>query len=175
MQVVLSIHAGRILPSTLLRKLGHHTPKNKLYRAFRELGRVVRTIFVLRYVSDEPLQREVTTATNKVEAYHNFRSWIAFGREGEITGNDPIEMEKRVKYADLIANALILQNVVDMTRGLHQMQNEGLFFNPELLAFMSSYSNRHIRRLGSYIVRADLPFEEILFEVPISPAPTQAT
>ena len=45
MQVVLSIQAGKVLPSMLLRKLGSRYRKNKLYRAFRELGRVERTIF----------------------------------------------------------------------------------------------------------------------------------
>jgi TnpA family transposase len=100
MQVVLSIQAGKLLPSTLLRKLGNHSHKNKLYRAFRELGRVVRTVFLLRFISDEPLQRQVTVETNKVEAYHNFREWIAFGHDSEMTTNDPIEWEKRIKYRD---------------------------------------------------------------------------
>jgi TnpA family transposase len=35
-----SIQAGRISPSTILRKLGSASRKNKLYYAFRELGRV---------------------------------------------------------------------------------------------------------------------------------------
>lgn len=52
MQVVLSIQAGKVLPSMLLRKLGSHNRQNKLYRAFRELGRVERTLFLLRYVSE---------------------------------------------------------------------------------------------------------------------------
>ena len=47
MQVVLSIQAGKILPSTLLRKLGSHSRQNRLNRAFRELGRVERTLFLL--------------------------------------------------------------------------------------------------------------------------------
>ncbi|MDC9598581.1 Tn3 family transposase [Xenorhabdus anantnagensis] len=46
-QVVLSIQAGRVLPSMLLRKLNSNNRQNKLYRAFRELGRVVRTLFLL--------------------------------------------------------------------------------------------------------------------------------
>ncbi|MDP2427584.1 MAG: Tn3 family transposase, partial [Methylobacter sp.] len=46
---------GRIQPSTLLRKLGTASRKNKLYFAFRELGRVVRTLFLLEYISDDAL------------------------------------------------------------------------------------------------------------------------
>ncbi|MGZ2403038.1 TnpA family transposase [Rhizobium ruizarguesonis] len=40
MQVVLSIQAGLVLPSMLLRKLGSYNRKSLLCLAFRELGRV---------------------------------------------------------------------------------------------------------------------------------------
>jgi TnpA family transposase len=46
LRVVLSIKAGRITASTILRKLGTYSRKNRLYQAFRELGRVVRTAFL---------------------------------------------------------------------------------------------------------------------------------
>lgn len=176
MQVVLSIQEGKLLPSTLLRKLGNHSHKNKLYRAFRELGRVVRTVFLLRFISDEPLQRQVTVETNKVESYHNFREWISFGRDSQLTTNDPIEWEKRIKYSDLLANALILQNVVDMTRIIHQLVQEGYPFSPEYLSFFSPYWTRHIRRFGTYLLRFDLPPEDVLFEIPMpDPDPTPIT
>ena len=45
LRVAVSIKAGRVAPSTLLRKLGTYSKKNKLYVAMRELGRVVRTVF----------------------------------------------------------------------------------------------------------------------------------
>jgi TnpA family transposase len=47
MQVVLSIQAGRVMPSMLLRKLGTYNRKSRLYRAFRELGSTERTLFPL--------------------------------------------------------------------------------------------------------------------------------
>ncbi|EEL03039.1 putative transposase [Bacillus mycoides NBRC 101238 = DSM 11821] len=55
-QVVVSIKMGKILPSTLLRKLSSNSKKNRLYQAFRKLGRVIRTIFLLQYISDMKLQ-----------------------------------------------------------------------------------------------------------------------
>ncbi|OYD06670.1 hypothetical protein CHM34_15310 [Paludifilum halophilum] len=44
LRVVLSIQAGKISSATLLRKLSNYSRKNRLYKAFRELGRVVRTV-----------------------------------------------------------------------------------------------------------------------------------
>ena len=52
MRVAVSIRTGNILPSDILRRLNSSSRKNKLYFGFRELGRVVRTIFLLRYLSD---------------------------------------------------------------------------------------------------------------------------
>jgi hypothetical protein len=49
--VALSIQAGRVMPSMLLRKLGTYSRRSLLYRAFRDLGRVERTLFLIRFVS----------------------------------------------------------------------------------------------------------------------------
>ncbi len=72
MQVILSIQAGKILPSTLLRKLGSHSRQNKLNRAFRELGRVERTLFLLRYISEADFRQSIRAETTKVESYNDF-------------------------------------------------------------------------------------------------------
>src|SRR3546814_17027448 len=44
LRVAISIKAGRITPSMILRRLGVASRKNKLYFAFRELGRAIRKI-----------------------------------------------------------------------------------------------------------------------------------
>jgi TnpA family transposase len=59
MEVVLSIKAGKLLPSTTLRRLNTHSHKNRLYLAFQELVRVIRTLFLLLYISDRPLREGI--------------------------------------------------------------------------------------------------------------------
>lgn len=84
LQVVLSIQTGKISSATLLRKLSNYSRKNRLYQAFQELGRVVRTVFLLQYISDIQLRRDITAVTNIVEAYHKFAKWFFFGGFGII-------------------------------------------------------------------------------------------
>lgn len=110
-QLVLSIKAGKIVPSTLLRKLNNYSHKNKLYQSFRELGRVIRSIFILKYISDIEMRQQITSTTNKVESYNGYSKYFSFGGEGIISENDPDEQEKRIKYNDLVSNAVILQNL----------------------------------------------------------------
>ncbi|NJO97970.1 MAG: Tn3 family transposase [Pleurocapsa sp. CRU_1_2] len=152
MQVVLSIKAGKLLPSTVLRKLGSYSRKNRLYQAFRALGKVIRTMYLLRFISDRALRREVTACTNIVESYHHFLDWLFFGKDGVITDNDPVEQEKRLKYLDLVASAVILQNTVDMTRVIHSLSAEGFKITRRMLATMSPYINRNLKRYGDYVV-----------------------
>jgi len=152
LQVALSVRAGRMLPSTLLRRLGVASRKNRLYQAFRELGRVVRTVFLLEYISNVELREQIQASTNKVEAYNAFIKWLFFGGDGVIAENDPEEQEKRIKYADVVANALMLQNVVDMSNGLHRLALDGHRVAKEDVATLSPYLTRHVKRFGDYVI-----------------------
>jgi len=154
LQVALSIQAGRMLPSTLLRKLSTHSRKSRLYQAFRELGRVVRTVFLLEYISSLELREQIQGATNKVEAYHGFTKWLSFGGDA-IAALDPEEQEKRLKYLDLVAHAVLLQNVADMTEALPQLAQAGHRVTREVVATLSPYQTRHLKRFGDYVIDLD--------------------
>ena len=156
------------MPSTLLRKLGNFSRRNRLFRAFRELGRVIRTRFLLRYITDEVLRRRITATTNKVESYNNFIEWIFYGGHGVIAHNDPIEQEKRIKYNDLVASALIVMNVADMTRILQQLDPNVYDINRETVATLSPYWTDHIQRFGDFIVDVDLITDTPVLEFPLT-------
>jgi Tn3 transposase DDE domain len=157
LQVVLSIRAGNISSVTLLRKLGHESRKNRLYQAFRELGWVVRTVFLLQYLADPEMRQQITAMTNKVEAYNGVAGWLFFGGEGIIAENDPEEQEKMIKYNDLVANAVIFQNVVDVSRVLHALIAEGYPVKREDVAALSPYLTRHVKRFGPYFIDVSVP------------------
>ena len=167
-QVVLSIQAGLVMPSMLLRKLGTANRRSRLYRAFRELGRVERTLFLLRFISSAETRRTIRAETTKVEAYNDFLDWVTFGGP-VVKSGDPVEQEKQLKYASLVANAVMLSNVADLTQVLSDMARDGHPVTPALVAGMSPYLRRHILRFGKYSLDMDslpdpldpqpLPFE----------------
>jgi TnpA family transposase len=156
-QVALSIQAGRVMPSMLLRKLGSYSRKSLLYRAFRELGRVERTLFLLRFISNTEVRHVIRAETTKIEAYNDFLDWVCFGGP-VVKSGDPVEQEKQLKYASLIANAVMLSNVADLTEVLSAMAKDGHSVTPELAACTSPYIREHIRRFGRFALdMADLP------------------
>lgn len=110
LRVVVSIKAGRLVPSTILRRMSTYNQQNTLYQAFRELGRVMRTIFLLEYLGDEELRVTINAATNKNESFNRFVQWLAFGGDRTITENDRDAQRKLVKYNHLVANCVIFYN-----------------------------------------------------------------
>lgn len=77
-RIAISIKEGKIKPSLFLNKLAYCNGRNKLYLAFRELGRALRTIYLLEYLSDFELRKEVHAATWKSEEFNEFVNWITF-------------------------------------------------------------------------------------------------
>ena len=135
----------------LLQKLGVYSRHSSLYKAFSELGRVERTLFLLDLYVDPALRQQIRAETTKVESYHHFTDWIAFGGPVLRTG-DPVEQEKRIKYRDLVANAIMLHNVVDMTNVLAALQQEGVCVTPEVASRLSPYLTEHLKRFGQYML-----------------------
>lgn len=150
LRVAISIKAGRITPSMILRRLGVASRKNKLYFAFRELGRAIRTRFLLNYINDVELRRVIHQATNKSEQFNYFAKWLHFANEGIIAENIRHEQRKVIKYNHLVANMVILHNVHTISRTLKRLQEEGVPLSEDLLNRISPYRNEHINRLGHY-------------------------
>jgi TnpA family transposase len=150
MQAALSIRAGKLSSSMLLRKLGTYSRKNRLFRAFQALGHVVRTQYLLEYISNMELRQTITATTNKVEQYNQLCDWTSFGSTELVASNDDTEMEKAVKYTDLINNCIMLQNVIDMSDIIHQLTQEGANIREEDIACLSPYITKHIKRYGDY-------------------------
>ncbi|MFK7934144.1 MAG: Tn3 family transposase, partial [Saprospiraceae bacterium] len=164
LRVVLSIKKGKITPSTILRRLNSQSRKNKLYFAFRELGRAVRTIFLMDYIHDVELRKVIFAATNKSEEFNQFANWVAFANK-TIPENLKHEQSKIIKYNHLVANMIMLYNVDSMTRVLNDLVKEGYEITEEIIDAFAPYRTEHINRFGSYsqyLKREVLPLQHQL-------------
>jgi len=168
LRVVISIKMGRVSASSILRRLGTYSRKNSLYKAFCELGRVVRTIFLLKYISDPNLRSTIQAATCKSESFNDLIKWIRFGGDETLKENDRDEQRKLIKYNHLVANLVIFHNVCTLTRLLNELAKEGFEFDEETIAGISPYIREHINRFGAYILnlarKHTLPSHTVAFK-----------
>ena len=173
LRVVLSIKAGKISASTILRKLGTNSRKNKLFKAFQALGAAVRTGFLMQYINDVQLRSTIQAATNKSESFNSFVQWLAFGNDGRLKTNDREELRKRIKYNHLVANCVILYNVSQMSRILNELVQEGHAIQTDALAGTSPFIRNHIVRLGQYSLDLNRQPPAIQYQLPIIPPAEQ--
>ncbi len=167
LRVVLSVKAGTISPSTILRKLGTYSRRNKLYQAFRELGDVVRTEFLLHLLADPDLRSMLQSAMNKSEAFNGFAKWILFGGEGVIAENRREEQRKIIKFNHLVANCVILYNVFVVSKELQKLAQEGCEFDEQAVAALSPYIRHHINRFGHYELDLAQQSPPLEYDLPI--------
>jgi len=147
----ISIREGRLSSVTLLRRLGNHSRRNRLYKALRELGRVVRTVTLLRYLSEPALREHITAVTNRTESFHNYATWLMIG--GRLIGhNDPDYQERVVKFNELVANAAIYSTALDLTDAANALAAEGHPVDTDDLATITPYITRTIRRFGDWVL-----------------------
>jgi Transposase and inactivated derivatives, TnpA family len=166
-RVALSIKEGRITASAILRRLGNYSRQNKLYKAFRELGRLVRTGFLLQYLGDKDFRDMIQAATCKSESYNYFTQWVSFGSRGIATENNRDEQRKMLKYNHLIANCVCFYNVYTINEILNDLVNEGVQFEKDALEHLSPYITRYINRFGDYNLNLDKEIPELNYRMPV--------
>ncbi|MBD2073080.1 Tn3 family transposase [Phormidium sp. FACHB-592] len=67
-------------------------------------------LFLLRYLFNVSLRRQITTCTSVVKDYNRFADLLFFGKQGVITDNDLEGQEKRLKHLNLVVNAVNLSS-----------------------------------------------------------------
>ena len=157
LRVAISVKKGKTIPSTILKRLATCSRKNKLYYAYRELGRVIRTKFILEFLSDVDLPRTIQRATNKSEAFNKFAQFLFFGGSSIISQTTREEQRKAIKYNHLVANLVIFHNLVNMTNAIQQLRKDGLEFIHEQVMCLSPYQTEQTNRFRKYELKESKP------------------
>src|ERR1700688_1308922 len=65
------------------------------YKAFAELGKAIKTIFLCRYLHSEELRREINEGLNVIEQWNGANAFVFFARRGELVSNRHEDCEER--------------------------------------------------------------------------------
>jgi TnpA family transposase len=84
LRLVGSMKFGHATASLLIAKPHASRRQSSLARALHEYGKLVRTIYVCRYVADEELRRRVRRQPNKGESLHALRRDLFFAHQGHV-------------------------------------------------------------------------------------------
>ena len=156
------IHALRhkaVTPSLILRKLSAYRQQNSLAAALREIGRIERTLFTLRWFEDPGLRRLVTTELNKGEARNSLSRAIAFHRLGRFRDRGQENQSSRAAALNLVTAAIVLFNCRYLGRILKETKSRGAKIEDTITARLSPLGWDHINITGDYIWSETLPLD----------------
>lgn len=145
-----SLKLGYVTTSLFIRKLQAYPRQHQLTYGLQEYGRLVKTIFILRYLLNQTLRRKINTQLNKGEQLHAQHSWLWFGGDGVLRRKQQEAQQEVVGCLNLLANAVVVWNTVYVQEVITQLRAEGYPIQDEDLVHLSPARFEHINRLGRY-------------------------
>lgn len=102
--------------STLFKRLSSYAKDHPLYRALKEFGRIIKSIFILTYYDDVKLRQSIEKQLNKVELSHKFSKAIFFANNQEFQFGEKHDQEINIACMSLIQNCIVLWNYLYLSQ-----------------------------------------------------------
>jgi TnpA family transposase len=150
-----SLKRGWVTASLFISKLQAYPRQNVLTRALQEYGRLVKTLFILRYLQSADYRRRIHTQLNKGEALHALRDFLFVADKGVIRRKQYEAQTNQAMCLNVVTNAVIIWNTVYMQAALDQLRGQGYPVHEEDLAHLSPARFEHINPYGKYYFPID--------------------
>ncbi|MFM0609730.1 Tn3 family transposase [Paraburkholderia sediminicola] len=154
LRLAASIKQGTVTASLILRKLGAYPRQNSLAVGLREIGRIERTLFTLKWLRDPVLRRRVSAGLNKGEARNSLARAVFFYRLGEIRDRSYDNQRYRASGLNLVVAAITLWNTVYLERAIAALR-EHENIEESLLPHVAPIGWNHINLTGDYVWHAN--------------------
>lgn len=112
-----ALKLGTAETEAIMKRFTRNNLQHPTYKAFKELGKVIKTIFLCEYLMSEDLRIEINEGLNVVENWNSANSFIFYGKSGEIQSNNLEDQELSVLALHLLQNCLVYINTL-MIQGI---------------------------------------------------------
>lgn len=142
---------NRIVPAdVIVKRLANSSPADRLSKALTELGRLVKTIYVLRYIQDEELRRQVGKQLNRGEHRQAVAKHVFFADQGEFRTTDLAQIMNKASCLRLLSNSILVWNTVHILNIVNDLRDNGHSVPDEHLAGISPMLQKYVIVNGMY-------------------------
>jgi TnpA family transposase len=134
----------------VLQRLANASPADRVAKALTTLGRIVKTVYILRYIHEEDLRRRVQLQLNRGESRHALARWLFFANRGEFRSGNYEEIMNKASCLSLLSNAVLVWNTMAITKIITQLRAVGETIADEDLARISPLMYQHVIPNGTY-------------------------
>jgi TnpA family transposase len=149
-RVIASIHERIVSASLLLQRLGSYARQNSVHQALAEIGRVHKTIHLLKTVDDEEYRRRMGRELNKGEASHDLSRFLCFGKEGALRGREFGDQLHTFSCLSVLHNAVVAWNMLHIGPVVDQLRAQGHTLDEATLGQTTPLMRKHINPFGKY-------------------------
>lgn len=150
LRIAVSLKLGYVSASELIRSLFKNGRPSSLAKALINIGRIRKTIYLLRYIDDEEYRRHILVQLNKGESRHSVFRTIYHGKKGEIYKHYKENQEDQLNSLSLVTNAIVVWNTIYMHESINLLIEKEELIKDEDIAKLSPLLSRHINILGRY-------------------------
>jgi TnpA family transposase len=111
---------------------------------------MIKTIFILRYLMNQPYRRKINSQLNKGERLHDLRRFLFFAHQGAIRQRHEEELTNQASCLNLITNAVVTWNTIYIEAALNQLRSEGHQISDEDINRLSPTRYEHVNPYGIY-------------------------
>jgi TnpA family transposase len=141
----------RLTPAhVVMQRLANASAANRLAGALTQLGRLMKTIHILRYIQDQPLRDAIHLQLNRGEFRHTLARTLFFANWGRFRSGDYEEVMNKASSLSLLSNAVLVWNTVHIAGIVDQLRAAGHEIKDADLARVSPLTHAHINANGSY-------------------------
>lgn len=142
---------NRTAPAHLVvERLAASSPSDRLAKALTALGRVVKTVYILRYLHDEELRAQVQLQLNRTESRNQLARRLFFANQGTFRTGDYEEIMNKVSALSLLSNAVLVDNTVRYAEIIDALRKAGAEVDLDELKYVSPLAHAHVIPSGSY-------------------------
>jgi len=150
MNIIDSLKSKKFSASWFLEKLSNRGTSDRIYKAFSTIGKIVKTIYILRYLCDNVLRNKVGLQLNRGESRHQLAKHLFFANQGVFKTNDYEEIMNKASCLSFLSNAISLWNSSQIQTIVTNLQSMGNFFDEKDLSRISPLWFKDVLVHGSY-------------------------
>jgi TnpA family transposase/Asp-tRNA(Asn)/Glu-tRNA(Gln) amidotransferase A subunit family amidase len=151
---VTAVRLGTAETESILRRFVRSNTQHPTYKAFAELGRAVKTVFLCRYLHSEELRREINEGLNVIEQWNSANDFIFFARRGEMVSNRREDHEISMLALHLLQNCMVYINTLMLQQLLAQPSWSGKL-TPRDLRALTPLIWEHVNPYGRFELDMD--------------------
>ena len=135
--------------STIIKRLGEYSTQHPLQEALKEFGRIIKSVFILKYIDDMEWRQAIEKQLNKGELANKFSAAISFADQNLLESLKE-DQEITVMCKTIIQNIIILWNYIELTKIIMRSDPDEGALLLESITSASILTWQHVNLHGTY-------------------------